>query len=87
MLLWGWLRAVIRSLVHMVMVRMLVRLLPLLGRSSLLARRRAIILSDGGDRCRRDDADETHTKKCANQASLRCHIRPFNTLAKCGPRC
>ena len=66
MLLWGWLRAVIRSLVHMVMVRMPVRLLPLLAGRPLLARRRAIILSDGGNRCRQDDADETHTKKCAN---------------------
>ena len=80
MLLWGWPRAVIRSLVHMVMVRMPVGLLALLaGRRPLLARCRAAVLSEGGHRGRQDDADETHTKKCTNQASLRCHTRPLLT--------
>ena len=60
------------------MVGMLVRLLALLaGRRALLARCRAAVLSEGGHRRRQDDADETHTKKCTNQASLRCHMRPL----------
>jgi hypothetical protein len=74
-LLWAWLCPAIATLVRMMMVGMLVRLLPLLPGCPLLPRRRAAILRKGGDcRCQ-DDAGETHTKKCANQASLRCHIR------------
>ena len=73
-LLWAWLCPTVATLVRMMMVRMLVRLLSLLAGRPLLSRCRAAVLSEGGDRRRQNDAGKTHTKKCANHASLRCHI-------------
>ena len=70
-LLWVWLRPVAVPLVHMMMVRMSVRLLPLLAGRPLLSRRRAAVLRDGRDRGGQNRAGETQTKKSANHASLR----------------
>jgi hypothetical protein len=68
----------------MMMVRMLVRLLSLLAGRPLLSRRRAAVLGEGGNRRHQDDASETHTKKCANHAALRCHIRPLLPTGQMG---
>ena len=73
-LLWVWLRPVTVPLVHMMMVRMPVGLLSLLAGRPLLSRRRAAVLRNGRDHCGQHGTGETHTKKCANHASLGCHI-------------
>ena len=76
-LLWAWLCPAVATLVRMMMVRMLVRLLSLLAGRPLLSRRRAAVLGEGGDRRHQDDAGKTHTKKCANHAAIRSHMRPL----------